>query len=410
MKFGDISIVTLLSLVLFWLIVAHRWHRQSSAPILRVMKDAVVRFDDPPLISVIVPARNESQNIETCIRSLLAQNYPRFEVIAVDDCSEDDTGNILVDIAKQDSRLTVVDGQTPPDGWMGKAHAIYQGYRLAKGEYILFTDADTLHAPYLLSGVMRHFIGAPEALATVVGRQRQPTVGVYLANLSVFTYIFMVTDRKSFADPKSPQSLVNGQYVIVTRDAYECLGTHKAVREYSSTDVSLGYLAKLNGYRLLLVYGGDALVTTMYKDLLDAFQGWSRSLVNGIWTAQGAMLGSFTLVFLTAGMGFFWLMPWLFFAEGVNAGNGVDLLVGALLIGAGAAVNRLRAGYWLGAIKDTVVMPVAVVLFIAMSVYGLSRAWWFSGTVWKGRVVRTSKRLPAWKPSGVVPKRTKSDN
>ena len=150
--------------------------------------------------------------------------------------------------------------------------------------------------------VMALLRDSPVAFATVRGRLRHPSLGVYRANLAVPVYIFLVMDRRGFRDPQSRQSLVTGQYVIFAREAYEAVGTHEAVRHYSSTDVSLGYLAKLQGWMPLLIDGHDSLVTRMYQNLGEAFHGWSRSLVNGIWTALGRGLGSIALLVVMVSM------------------------------------------------------------------------------------------------------------
>lgn len=102
--------------------------------------------DTLPFLSIVVPARNEERQIEQCVRSLLAQRYPRFEVIAVNDRSEDRTGEILERIAAQDQRLRVIHGETLPGGWVGKPWALMQGADVALGDWLLFTDADTLHS------------------------------------------------------------------------------------------------------------------------------------------------------------------------------------------------------------------------------------------------------------------------
>lgn len=397
----QLTISDAVSVLVFWLIVVHRWHRQCAVPLPSVPQVHPSQLENPPLVSVIVPARNEAHQIARCVRSLLAQDYPRLEVIAVDDCSEDETGESLARLAEADRRLTVVHGRPLPEGWMGKAHAIYQGYRVARGEWLLFTDADTEHAPFLLSGVMARILSSPASVATVLGRQRHPTVGVYLANLAVFTYIFMVTDRRGFSDPRSRQSLVNGQYLIFSREAYEAVGTHEAVRQYSSTDVSLGYLAKLTGFVPLMIDGRDALWTTMYRSLAEAFHGWSRGLVNGIWTALGPGLGSAALVALTAGLWLFWVAPWFLVVRGTVRAGSVDLVVGSVQVLAGLVVLRLKSGRWLSAVRDAIPMPLSFTLFTAMVVEGLARAWYRGGAVWKGRIVRTGQRLPPWNPKAV---------
>lgn len=398
MQVSDITASAIFSVLVFWLIVWYRWSRQPSRPIPTVSTAPRDQLNNPPLVSLIVPARNEASYIVACVRSLLAQDYPRFEVIVVDDCSEDGTGALVAQLADTDARLTVVRGAPLPEGWLGKAHAISQGYGRAKGDWLLFTDADTEHAPHLLSGVMAHVLESDAAFATVVGDQRNPTFGVYMANLAVFTYIFMAIDPKGWGNPKSRQSLVNGQYLLFSREAYEAIGTHAAVRQYSSTDVSLGYLAKLDGWMPLLIDGRGALHTTMYRSFREAFQGWSRSLVNGIWTALGPVLGTLILLALTAGLCLFWIDPWVRLAQGLESLNRTELIVSSLQITAGLTLLRTARARWLPALRDGLLMPFSFLLFTAMAGVGLCRAWIRGGTLWKGRVVRTTHRLPRWKP------------
>jgi chlorobactene glucosyltransferase len=399
-----LSLTDLIAVAVFWAIVLHRWRRQGASPLPRVLRSARGSLTVAPMVSIILPARNEGDHIECCVRSLLAQDYPNFEVIAVNDRSEDDTGPILERLAEADRRLTVVHSAPLLAGWMGKAHAIVQGYRVARGDWLLFTDADTEHAPWLLAGVMARLLDSPAAFATVSARQRHPSLGVYLANLAVFTYIFLVTDRRGFRDPRSRQSLVSGAYVLFAREAYEAVGTHAAVRLYSSTDVSLGYLAKLQGWLPLLLDGRDSLETTMYRNLAEAFQGWSRSLVNGVWSAFGRGLGSAALLAALAVMWFLWVTPWLSLLQGVTAGDGAAFAVGSLEVLAGLMILRLHSGRWPAAVRNTCAMPVACLLFIVMAGAGLVGAWRRGGTVWKGRVVRTVQRLPPWQPQPPRPR------
>jgi chlorobactene glucosyltransferase len=392
------------AILIFWSIAWHRWSRQCGGSMPELPDERSRLPDNAPMVSIIVPARDEENNIERCVRSLLAQYYPRFEVIVVNDCSEDATGEILAKLVEVDPRLKVVDGKPLPEGWMGKAHAIVQGYSQAKGDWLLFTDADTCHEPHLLSRVMGVVLPSPVSLATAVGEQTAPGLGVRLINLAVLSYIFMVSDRKGLVDSKSRQSLINGQYVLMTREAYEAVGTHRAVREYSSTDVSLGYLVKLKGFMTMGVDAGEALKTTMYSSMAEAYRGWSRSLVNGIWTVLGPVLGSFTLLLLTVGLLFFWVVPWLTWLGGVETNDDAQALVGCLQILAVFSVLWMKSGKILKAILDLMIMPVSFLFFIAMAVSGLTGAWFRRGTIWKGRVVPTAKSLPSWKPSASRPR------
>jgi chlorobactene glucosyltransferase len=400
MEVPQLSASGVVSILLVWLFVWYRWSRQPTMPMPTVQARRAQPLTDPPLVSVIVPARNEAHHIAACVTSLLAQDYQNLEVIVVDDGSTDDTGALVAELAKGDSRLALVHGEPLPENWMGKAHACSQGYARAKGKWLLFTDADTEHAPFLLSGVMAAILKAGASVATVLGRQRHPSFGVYLANLSVFTYIFLVTDPKGIADPRSRQSLVNGQYLLFSREAYEDIGTHAAVRSYSSTDVSLGYLSKLHGWLPLYIDGRAALQTTMYRNLKEAFHGWARSLVNGIWTALGPGPGSLVLLTVTIALWLLWVDPWWRWMMSLARGTSTEWLVSSCQILAGVALIRLRSRNWVQVSKETLLMPAAFMLFTVMVVAGLAQGWMYRGTMWKGRVVRTGQRLPPWRLTG----------
>lgn len=395
----------ILGVALLWWWALHFRRRRREFRIPRVPAQSAGLPKDPSKVSIIVPARNEAAHIEACVRSLLAQDYPRFEVIVVDDGSDDGTGAILARLGKDEPRLRVIRGTALPPGWMGKVHAIDQAYRVSAGDWLLFTDADTRHAPQLLSGVMGLLEHSEASFATAIGRQRHPDWGVYLANLGVFTYISLVTDRRRFRDPRSPQSLVNGQYLIFWRPAYEALGTHRAVRGFSSTDASLGYLAKLEGYIPALFDAGDALSTTMYENFPAAFRGWSRSLVNGAWTALGPGSGSLFLGLATLTMLAIWIGPWWLLVSGIAGSEPAGVISGFLAVAAQTVWMGADSEGTLAALRRTLAMPFASALLAVMAANGLTGAILRRGTVWKGRVVATRDRLPAWRPKPPKPRR-----
>ncbi len=391
---------------IFWLIFWNRWYYQCAVKIPVVRKETLGLRDNFPLVSIILPVRNEAHQIENYLPSLLNQDYPNLEIIVVDDCSEDGTGDILKNYAADHPRLQLVDGQPRAEGWMGKAHAMYQGYRVARGEWLLFTDAHTWHAPYLLSQVMARILPSKASVAIVLESQRQPSFGVYLVNLAVFGYLFMVTNLRKVLDPRSRQSLINDQYLLITREAYKTIGTHEAVKKYSSNDASFGYLAKLKGLVPVILYGGKTLVSTMYTTPVRAFRGWSRSLVNGAWTSLGPVKGPAALVLVTFGLLFFWVVPWLTWLDGLEKHDTAQSLTGFLQLLAVLAVLLLKSRNPWKAFGDLMVMPASYFIFAAMVGTGLIGAALRGGTIQKGRVVPTKKCLPPWNPD---PERLRPD-
>jgi hypothetical protein len=179
------------------------------------------------------------------------------------------------------------------------------------------------------------------------------------------------------------------------------LGTHRAVRGFSSTDASLGYLAKREGYLPAIFDAGEALTTTMYENFPAAFRGWSRSLVNGAWTALGPRWGSLFLSLAMLTMLAMWAGPWLLLALGSEP---VGSVCGALAVAAHVVWMRVDAGGVGATLGRTLAMPFAAALMSVMAANGLAGALLRGGTVWKGRVVATRERLPAWLPKPQRPR------
>jgi chlorobactene glucosyltransferase len=399
MHFLALSITDMLCILAFWLLVVRLWYRQHTTQLPRVPQVEPSTLLEPPLVSIIMPVRNEAHQIAACIQSLLAQDYPRFEVIVVNDCSEDNTGAILDRLAAEDHRLRVVQGSPLPEDWIvGRSYPIYQGYRVAKGDWLLTTDADTIHAPGLLTGVMAMLLCSPASYATVLAFIREPTVGSYVMNLAVGTCIFMLTNPKGYYDPKSRVSQLNGQYMIFAREAYEAIGTHAAVRHYVIDDTAMGYLAKLHGYVPLVLDGRDVLQATMYCTLAESWRGWSRLLVTSLWITHGPGLGSVALLGFTAGMWLLWMTPWILGGLGLVWGHGNLLVVSSLQFLAGLIAICITRERWCATLRDILVMPVSVLLFTTAVGWILARVWNRGGMIWKGRVVNINHRLPPWNP------------
>jgi len=337
------------------------------------------------------------------VNSLLSQNYSNCEIIVVNDCSDDSTGTILDELARIHPKLKVIHGKPLPEDWMGKAHAMYQGYQAAQGEWLLFTDADTIHAPSLLTNVMNAVLPTTFSFATMYSKNlNAASVGQYLVDLAFSAYIFMIADPRSVMNPKSRQSLAGGPFMLFERQAYELIGTHQAIKGCSSDDVALGYLAKMKGFLSLIMLSkkGDLAINN-YGTFGEAFLGGSRNLVIGLWTALGALRGSLLLVALTVGLSFFWVVPWLTWLGGLETKNSAQTLVGFSQIIAGFAVLWLMKRKFFRAFLDLLLMPFSFLLFIGMVFTGLTIALFQGGSSWKGRVTFTRKPLPPWNPEPI---------
>lgn len=238
-----------------------------------------------PSLSIIVPARNEERQIEGCVRSLLSQRYPNYEVIVVNDGSEDRTADILTRLAKGYPRLRIVHGEPLPDGWVGKPWALAQGSRHARGEWLLFTDADTSHEPLACSSAMRYALVKHLQFLSLLTTQRFESVPEQMLLPSILWMIaFGIGSLDAINDPqRTDAAIFNGQYVLCERGALAAIGGHERVRSSIAEDYELARIIKRDGrFRAMLVGAGDLVYTRMYRSAREIWDGFSKNLYLGI--------------------------------------------------------------------------------------------------------------------------------
>ncbi|MGH2484544.1 MAG: glycosyltransferase [Ktedonobacterales bacterium] len=241
---------------------------------------------EPPLVSVIVPARNEERNIVGCVESLLAQTYPRFEVIVVDDGSTDDTPSLLARLARENRSghdLRVVRVDTLPVGWAGKPHALHMGTLDARGEWLLFTDADTRHQQESLAATVAAArtrrldmlsLGTTQELPDFWGRVLMPLA---------YMGISLMYPESAVNDPNSPVAIANGQYILIRREMYERIGGYAApgLRATILDDRDLAMAVKRDGGRMAILDGRELVSTRMYQSLGEHWDGWGKNAYAG---------------------------------------------------------------------------------------------------------------------------------
>jgi chlorobactene glucosyltransferase len=236
---------------------------------------------EPPLVSVIVPARNEAHNIERCVRSLLNSKWPSLEVIVVDDRSEDATGPLVRALAEADVRVRVIDGAPVPEGWFGKQWACAQGASAARGSTLVFTDADTAHAPTLITRSMHAMHARALDFLTVGGFQE---LGSFWERVVMPQVFYMIATRYGGAGTvnrarRCRDKIANGQYLCFTRACYDAIGGHASVRGKAAEDLALAQLVHARGMRGELVIGAHELSTRMYTSLAEVVNGWTKNIV-----------------------------------------------------------------------------------------------------------------------------------
>ena len=233
---------------------------------------------DPPLVSVIIPAKDEESTLSDCLTTVCAQSYPNLEILVVDDRSTDATPAIARDFAERDPRVRVVTITELPPGWTGKTHGLHVAATEAKGAWFWFIDADTRHEPDSLSIVMEYARSNGAAMASVLPDMRcesfwewvvQPLAAVVL--MQSFPLFLVNNDKFKLA-------FANGQYILVERLAYEDVGGHHSVRDKFVEVIYLAYRMKESGRKIRVAIAQGIGSTRMYTSLPSLIRGWSRIL------------------------------------------------------------------------------------------------------------------------------------
>lgn len=265
-----------------------------------------------PFVSVIVPARNEAENLPGLVATLLTSEYPRYEIILVDDSSIDGTSDIADKLAANHRDvIRVVHGEPLPDGWVGKCWACWQGYRHAKGDVLVFTDADTRHHSRLLGHAVGTLTTRRADLVTTFPRQLMFTFWERVIQPHVFAAIMGRYRNPSHVNStRNPRDVIaNGQFITFTRGAYEAIGGHEAVKTEIVEDLALAQRTVASKRRLYLTHGQDLIATRMYRSLRAIIEGWSRNLASGSRQSVDPWLRPFLPWLSAAFLVAFWIGP-----------------------------------------------------------------------------------------------------
>ncbi len=343
---------------------------------------------DAPLVSVLVPARNEARCIERCVRSLLAQNWPNLEVIVLDDCSEDGTGEILRSFA--DSRLRVIGGAPLPGGWVGKNWACHQLSQAARGEWLFFTDADTEHASGTVTAAVMYaekskadLLSAWPRLVTVaLGEQLIIPVILFFGLIFYPHALVMWLQRHPTVAARLPRRIrrslgaANGQSLLFRRTAYDRIGGHAGLRDHLVEDVAFGRaIAERMGEGMRLENCEALRLSTcrMYHSLAESWAGFTKN-ARAVFEDDG-------ISFLVAGIAQFWLFLFPFIALFLpHAPRGFVLAEIAIIYTIRFILAARFRTSWLGAILH----PFGLALMLAIGANSGLRST-TSGVDWKGR-------------------------
>jgi len=232
-----------------------------------------------PLVSVLVPARNEEENIGGCLDSLLRQDYPNFEILVLDDRSSDRTGGIVRQAAAANKRIRCLDGTNLPDGWTGKNWACHQLAQSAGGEILLFTDADNRFSPDAVGRTVGWMEKLKLDLFSAFPEQQTLTWPEKLVVPSVYMTVYCYLPLwLTYFMPHPSLAAANGQWMAFTRASYDRLGGHESAAGEIVEDTFMARLAKKKKMKILTAAGTGAVRSRMYHNWSEIRQGFSKNL------------------------------------------------------------------------------------------------------------------------------------
>ena len=232
-----------------------------------------------PKVSIILPARNEEEFIGKCLDSLIQQDYENYEIIVIDDSSNDTTGEIISEYAKKYSKIIPVSARPKPDGWMGKNWACMEGYRKATGELLLFTDADTNHSKNVLSLAVSHLISFNLDALSAIPKMLTFDFWTKITLPMISTFLHTRFSALNVNNPSKKTGYFFGSFFILKKNTYEEVGMHEGVKQEIIEDGALGKKVKELGYKMKMVRGDHLIDAVWARDRITLWNALKRLMV-----------------------------------------------------------------------------------------------------------------------------------
>jgi len=337
-----------------------------------------------PKVSIILPARNEEGFIGKCLDSLINQDYTNYEIIVIDDSSDDATNKIISEYTKKSSKIIPVNARTKPEGWMGKNWACMEGYKKATGELLLFTDADTKHSEKVISLAVSHLLSFNLDALSAIPKMRVMDfwTAITLPMISVFLHSRFSAIRVN--NPAKKTAYFFGSFFIIKQKTYEAVGMHEGVKHEIIEDGALGKKVKESGHKMKIVRGDHLIEAVWARDKTTLFNALKRLMIPLYLQSEKIAIGSFFAVLFLLFMPF----PILAYsASGLSETSSFSILfvvsvITSIMIYIGAIIEvkkllKLRLAYALFA-------PIGSFIVVLGFLSGLLHA--KSNTVsWRGR-------------------------
>jgi len=336
-------------------------------------------------VSIIVPARNEEKYIEKCLDSLIDQDYENYEIIAIDDSSEDKTGDIIKKYSEKNGKVIHVSARQKPDGWMGKNWACAEGYKKATGELLLFTDSDTKHSRNVISLAVSHLLSLNLDALTVIPKMLCLDNWTRITLPMISTFLHSRFSALRVNDPTKKTGYFFGSFFIIKKLVYDSVGTHEGVKQEIIEDGALGKKVKESGFKMRMVRGEHLIDAVWARNLSEMWHALKRLMVPLYIQSSSIAVGIFFAVL------FLLFMPFPILAYSASFLDKADSFfilmvsssIASILIYVGAIIEAIR-GLQLK-LSHALMCPVGGFIVVIGFLSGIIQAKSDTAILWRGR-------------------------
>ncbi len=360
--------------------------RAAVDPRLEPETDRLPEGTEAPLVSVIIPARNEERNIEACLRSFLDQTYPNLEIIVYNDRSEDGTEAVARRVAEEAEKgeegknIKIINGESLPEGWVGQIWGNVRGAEAAKGRWLLFTDADTQHSPRQVEAAVSYCLRENADFLSLYPAMEAKSIWERIVQPFVFWSYWLWYSPAAVANPRSEKATASGVFIMARRETYEESGGWEKVKDCIPDDFAFAESVKHSGGRTHMILGVKTMKVRMYRDLAEIWEGWNRYFLSGM--DNSVPLAVVSLIYYVG----FNILPFAVLPVALLAGKSLIALSSAAAAG-GLLYSRIRSNrlfhveWW-----SALLHPAASLIVTAVVLNSLYRRFTGRGIRWKDRV------------------------
>ncbi len=338
-----------------------------------------------PRVSIILPARNEEEHIGNCLNSLIDQDYKNYEIVVIDDSSEDNTEKIISEYVKKDSHIIHVSAKPKPDGWMGKNWACMEGYKKATGELLLFTDADTKHSKNVISLSVSHLLSFNLDALSVIPKMLSFDFWTRITLPMISTFLHTRFSALKVNDPTKKTGYFFGSFFIIKKKAYQEVGMHEGVKQEIIEDGALGKKVKEMGYKMKMVRGEHLISAIWARDKSTLWNALKRLMIPLYLQSGNIAIGVFFAVLFLLFMPFP-ILTYSTFSASESTSFSIlftTSLLAVILIYTGAIIE-VKKTLFLG-VTHAVFAPIGSLVVVLGFLSGLLQAKSNSSVSWRGR-------------------------